>query len=122
MAIWIFLGIAVLVLCYVILIYNRLVRLRALVRESWSGITVQLRRRADLVPNLISAVKGYASHERELLETVTAHRGDAISANGVGATAQACVDCLLCGSDAKRLEVLFTMPTALSASQILEFN
>lgn len=89
MAIWIFLGIAVLVLCYVILIYNRLVRLRALVRESWSGITVQLRRRADLVPNLVSAVKGYALHERELLETVTAHRGDAISAKGVGATAQA---------------------------------
>lgn len=89
MIIWIVVGVAVLVISYVVLIYNRLVRLRALVRESWSGITVQLRRRADLVPNLVSAVKGYASHERELLENVTAHRGDAISAKSVGATAQA---------------------------------
>ncbi len=89
MAFWIIIGIAVLALFYLIMIYNRLVRLRALVRESWSGITVQLRRRADLVPNLVSAVKGYATHERELLENVTAHRGDAISAKSVGATAQA---------------------------------
>ena len=89
MAMWIVLGIAVLLLLYLIVIYNRLVRLRALVREAWSGITVQLRRRADLVPNLVAAVKGYASHERELLENVTARRGDAISAKSVGATAQA---------------------------------
>jgi LemA protein len=89
MAIWIVLGIAALALLFLIAIYNRLVRLRALVREAWSGITVQLRRRADLVPNLVSTVQGYASHERELLENVTAHRGDAISAKSVGATAQA---------------------------------
>jgi len=82
-------GIAVLLLLYIIVIYNRLVRLRALVREGWSGITVQLRRRADLVPNLVATVKGYAEHERELLESVTAHRSDAVAAKGVGATAQA---------------------------------
>lgn len=82
-------GIAVVVLLLAVVIYNRLVRLRALVREAWSGITVQLRRRADLIPNLVSTVKGYATHERELFESVTAHRGDAISAKSVGATAQA---------------------------------
>ena len=89
MVLWIVLGIVVLALLYVVAMYNRLVRLRALVREAWSGITVQLRRRADLVPNLVSTVQGYATHERELMENVTAHRGDAISAKGVAATAQA---------------------------------
>lgn len=89
MAIWIILGLAVLVLLYLVVIYNRLVRLRALVREAWSGIDVQLRRRADLIPNLVTTVKGYASHERAVLDEVTAHRSDAVSAKGVGATAQA---------------------------------
>lgn len=89
MAVVIVAGVAVVALLYLIVIYNRLVRLRALVREGWSGIDVQLRRRADLVPNLVATVKGYATHERELLEAVTLHRTDAVSASGVGATAQA---------------------------------
>lgn len=80
--------IAVLVL-WAVGIYNKLVRLRALVREAFSGITVQLRRRADLIPNLVEAVKGYASHERETLEAVTAQRGAAVNAKGVEATAAA---------------------------------
>jgi LemA protein len=89
MTLWIVLGLAVLALVMLVGIYNRLVRLRALVREGWSGITVQLRRRADLVPNLVSTVQGYATHERELIEQVTKHRADATSAKGVGETAQA---------------------------------
>ena len=89
MAMWIGVGIIALAVLYAIAIYNRLVRLRALVREAWSGITVQLRRRADLIPNLVSAVKGYATHERELLEAVTAQRGAAVGAKTVGETAQA---------------------------------
>lgn len=89
MGLWIVLGVVALLVIVAIGIYNRLVRLRALVREAWSGITVQLRRRADLIPNLVSTVKGYASHERELLENVTAHRADAVGAKSVGATAQA---------------------------------
>ena len=60
-------------------IYNGLVRLRALVKEGFSGITVQLRRRADLIPNLVSTVEGYATHERETLTQVIAHRGDAVT-------------------------------------------
>ena len=86
---WIFLGAAVLLLLYGIAVYNRLVRLRALVHEAFSGITVQLRRRADLVPNLVETVKGYATHERETLDAVVAHRGDAVNAGSVPATAQA---------------------------------
>lgn len=56
---------------YVIIAYNGLVRARQMVREAWSGIDVQLKRRADLIPNLIETVKGYARHERAALEEVT---------------------------------------------------
>jgi LemA protein len=86
---WIILGVVVLLLLWAIGIYNRLVSLRALVREGFSGITVQLRRRADLIPNLVEAVKGYATHEREVLDEVTAHRADATKASTVEGTAQA---------------------------------
>ena len=86
---WIILGVIVLALLYGVAVYNRLVRLRALVREAFSGITVQLRRRADLVPNLVSTVQGYASHERETLDAVTAQRTAANNAGSVAATAQA---------------------------------
>ena len=86
---WIVLGLAVVALLWGIGIYNRLVRLRALVKEGFSGITVQLRRRSDLIPNLVSTVEGYATHERETLAQVTEHRGDAVKARGVAETAQA---------------------------------
>src|SRR3954463_3425928 len=86
---WIVLGVIVLVLLYVMGVYNRLVRLRALVKEGFSGITVQLRRRADLIPNLVETVKGYATHEREVFEQVSANRSAARSAGSVQATAQA---------------------------------
>jgi LemA protein len=78
-----------LLVVWAIAIYNRLVRLRALVKEGFSGITVQLRRRADLVPNLVSTVQGYAAHERGVLDEVTAHRAEATNAGSVAATAQA---------------------------------
>jgi LemA protein len=86
---WIVLGLIVLVLLSLIAMYNRLVRLRALVKEGFSGITVQLRRRADLIPNLVEAVKGYATHEREVFEEVSANRSKALTAGSVPATAQA---------------------------------
>jgi LemA protein len=83
------LGVVVLLALWAVMIYNRLVRLRQLVKEGFSGITVQLRRRADLIPNLVATVQGYATHERETLTQVIEHRGDAVSARGVAATAQA---------------------------------
>src|SRR5215211_7515552 len=85
---WIILAAVVLLLLYIIGIYNRLVRLRALVKEGFSGITVQLRRRADLIPKLVEAVQGYATHEREVFEEVSANRSKALSAGSVAATAQ----------------------------------
>jgi len=86
---WIVLGVAVLVLLYLVAIYNRLVRLRALVKEGFSGITVQLRRRADLIPNLVETVQGYATHEREVFEEVSKARAASVNAGSVTATAQA---------------------------------
>ncbi|MCL6730492.1 LemA family protein [Sphingomonas hankyongi] len=89
MAGWIILATVVLLLLYVIGVYNRLVRLRALVREGFSGITVQLRRRADLIPNLVEAVQGYAAHEREVFEEVSRARAATVNAGSVEATALA---------------------------------
>jgi LemA protein len=86
---WIVLGVFVLALFYLIAIYNRLVRLRALVKEGFSGITVQLRRRADLIPNLVESVQGYATHEREVFEEVSRARAATVNAGSVAATAQA---------------------------------
>jgi LemA protein len=86
---WVILAAIVVLLLWVVAIYNRLVRLRALVKEGFSGITVQLRRRADLIPNLVETVQGYATHEREVFEEVSAKRSEAINAGSVQATAQA---------------------------------
>src|SRR4029078_2147135 len=86
---WVFIAVIVLLIILAISIYNGLVRLRALAKEGFSGITVQLRRRADLIPNLVSTVEGYATHEREVLSQVTAHRADAVQGGSVAATAQA---------------------------------
>lgn len=71
-----------------IVIYNRLVRGRYLVDEAWSGIDVQLKRRADLIPNLVEVVRGYAAHERQLLEELTRLRGAALSLQRVSEQAE----------------------------------
>jgi LemA protein len=89
LALWIVLGIVAIVLLYVIFTYNRLVRLRVRTENAWSQIDVQLRRRHDLIPNLMEAVKGYAAHERELFEEVTRARSQAQSASGVREQAEA---------------------------------
>ncbi|WP_154855313.1 LemA family protein [Cyclobacterium xiamenense] len=68
-----------LLLIQTIVIYNRLIRLRNNAREGWSGIDVQLKRRADLVPNLVTTVKGYANHEQQLLEDITKLRNQTIA-------------------------------------------
>ena len=68
---------------YLVWIFNRLVRERNLVREGWSGIDVQLRRRTDLVPNLVETVKAYAAHERKLFEDIAQIRSTSIAASGV---------------------------------------
>lgn len=81
---WILLGIAVVIVAWLVGIYNSLVRSRNQVNEAWSDIDVQLKRRHDLIPNLIETVKGYASHERELFEKVTEARTKAMTAETSG--------------------------------------
>ncbi len=75
-------GLALLVLIWIAGVYNSLVRLRQHVRDSWSGIETELRRRYDLVPNLVETVKGYAAHEKEVLRNVTEARSRAASSQG----------------------------------------
>jgi LemA protein len=79
----------VLAVIYVIATNNSLIRLRNRAEEGFSDIDVQLKRRHDLIPNLVETVKGYASHERQVLENVTAARSTAVAASGPQAQAQA---------------------------------
>jgi LemA protein len=81
-------AVVVLVVGYVVL-YNRLVSLRVRGENAWSDIDVQLKRRADLVPNLVSTVKGYAAHERGTLEAVTQARSGAVAAQSAGPAVRA---------------------------------
>ena len=86
-AVWIILGIVVLVALFLFGAYNSLVTLKVRVDEAWSDITVQLKRRLDLIPNLVETVKGYAKHESGVFEAVTAARANALNAKGVKETA-----------------------------------
>ena len=81
--------VVVLLLFYLVVQYNGLVRLRNRIDNAWSQIDVQLKRRHDLIPNLVEAVKGYAAHERGTFEQVTAARANAINAQGPEQTAAA---------------------------------
>jgi len=76
-------ALVVVVILWLILTYNRFVTLRNRVKEAWADIDVQLKRRYDLIPNLVETVKGYASYERELLEKVTEARAQAMGAQGI---------------------------------------
>jgi LemA protein len=89
--IWIILGIVAVLALFVWATYNGLVRLNVRVQEAWSDITVQLKRRADLIPNLVEAVKGYASHEKQVFQDVTEARSNVLAATqkGPAETAQA---------------------------------
>jgi LemA protein len=86
---WIVIGVIVVIALFLIVIYNRLVTLRQTVNQSWSDITVQLKQRHDLVPNLVETVKGYAAHERGTLDAVVKARNAAVSASSPEAQAQA---------------------------------
>ncbi len=85
----IFIAIIVIVIFYFVSIYNSLIGLRNRVKNAWSQIDVQLKRRHDLIPNLIETVKGYMTHERQIMENITKFRSQAMEANTVGEKAQA---------------------------------
>ena len=85
----IILAVVVIVGLWLILAYNGLVRLRNRTKEAWADIDVQLKRRYDLIPNLVETVKGYASHEREVFEKVTQARAQAMNAKDMKERGQA---------------------------------
>ena len=86
---YIILGVIVLFILWIVFSYNSFVRLVNRTKEAWADIDVQLKRRYDLIPNLVESVKGYAAHERGTLDSVTAARTAAMSATGPAAKAQA---------------------------------
>jgi len=87
MGIWIFLALVVAIVFWGISIYNGLVKLRQRFKNAFAQIDVQLKRRYDLIPNLVEAAKGYLAHERQTLEAVIAARGNAVSASQKAAAA-----------------------------------
>src|SRR5688572_30237802 len=88
LSVWIVVGVVIIVAALAVLAYNQLVSLREQVRAAWAQIDVVLKRRHDLIPNLVETVKGYASHERQTLENVIAARNRAASLAGTGAGAR----------------------------------
>ncbi len=86
---WIILGIVVVLVIMMISMYNALVRLRNQVKNAWAQIDVQLKRRHDLIPNLVETVKGYMHHERETLDSVTQARQQAVQVSGGSVADQA---------------------------------
>ena len=117
---WIILAVVVVLLLDLVGIYNRLVRLRALVKEGFSGITVQLRRRADLIPNLVETVQGYATHEREVFEEVSKARAASVNAGSVAATAQA--DATLTGMLGRLFAVAEAYPELKANTNFLQLQ
>lgn len=89
LGLWIVLGIIAVVGIFLWVTYNGLVTLKIRVDEAWSDITIQLKRRLDLIPNLINSVKGYAAHESGVFQAVTEARANALNAQGVKETAEA---------------------------------
>lgn len=86
---WIIIAVVVIIVIALVAMYNGLVRLNVRAEEAWSDITVQLKRRADLIPNLVNTVKGYATHEKSVFEDVTAARAETLSAQTPAEAAKA---------------------------------
>jgi len=118
----IILAIIVAVVGYVIFLYNDLVRKRQLVEEGWSGIDVQLKRRTDLIPNLLETVKGYMGHERETLEAVTNARAAATAGANAGPEERAKLEGALSGALGKLLAIAEAYPDLKANTTFIEFQ
>ena len=117
---WIFIAVFILLLFWMIFIYNQLVALRNEVKNAWKQIDVQLKRRHDLIPNLVSVVKGYMEFERETLEKVTAARSRAISAAGIHEKAVA--ENLLTQALSRLFAVIENYPVLKSNENVLQLQ
>lgn len=115
-AVYIIIGVVAILIIIMASMYNSLVRLRNRVRNSWAQIDVQLKRRHDLIPNLVETAKGYMTHERETFEAVTNARNLAQKAAGTGVSAQSKAEGELSGALARLLLVVENYPD-LKANQ-----
>ncbi|MEM9201545.1 MAG: LemA family protein [Actinomycetota bacterium] len=116
----IILGIVLVLVFYVISLYNNLVKLRNRIENAWAQIDVQLKRRWDLIPNLVETVKGYASHEQETLEAVISARSAATSASGPQESAGA--ENVLTGALRQLLAVSEAYPDLKANTNFLELQ
>jgi LemA protein len=117
---WILIGVVVLLLAILVFGYNRLVRLRQEVNTGWANIDVQLQRRADLIPNLVETVRGYASHERETFDEVTRARS-ALQQAGTPAAA-AVADAGLTAALGRLFAVAEAYPELKASTNFLELQ
>jgi LemA protein len=114
-------GIAFLLLLWVIVSYNRFVNQKNLVRNSWSNVDTELRRRYDLIPNLVETVKGYAAHERAVLEEVTVARTNAVRDEG-SAGEQSRTESELVGALRRLWAVVENYPDLRASSHFLQLQ
>ena len=118
----IILAIVVAVIGYGIFLYNDLVSKRQMKEEGWSGIDVQLKRRTDLIPNLMETVRGYMGHERDTLEAVTKARADATAAANAGPAERSAAENQLSGALGRLLAIAEAYPELKANTTFLEFQ
>jgi LemA protein len=110
------------VILYAIYLYNSLVKNRQMTEEGWSGIDVQLKRRTDLIPNLLAAVKGYMTHERGLLEEITELRSRSEAAQGADPAERAKVEGLLSNALVQLKAVMENYPDLKANENVMDFQ
>ncbi len=120
---WIVLAVVAIVGIYLWVTYNSLVTLKVRVDEAWSDITIQLKRRADLIPNLIETVRGYATHEREVFENVTRARAATVSPEALAHPAMAAeAEGMLQGALKSLFAVSEAYPQLVASQNFLELQ
>ena len=119
---WVVLGVVVLLILWLVGIYNRLVKLRNRVEAAWSQIEVQLKRRHDLIPNLVEAVRGYLQYEQNVLNDVTNARAAAVSAGAQGPAQQAAAENMLTGALRSLFAVVENYPDLKANQNVLELQ
>jgi LemA protein len=117
---WVAVAVLAAIGLYAIVVFNRLIRARNLVREGWSGIDVQLVRRSDLIPNLVETVEGYAGHERALFAEIAQKRTQALNTTGV--TGRAAAEQDLQASVRRMLAVAEAYPELKASQNFLELQ
>jgi LemA protein len=122
MLLWIILAVVAAVIVYAIIVFNCLVRTRQMANEAWSGIDVQLKRRSDLVPNLVESVKGYAAHEREVLQQVTELRAAARALPSDNVAARYEAEGALSAALGKLLAIAENYPDLKASANFLELQ